>query len=70
MNYPVPPEVLRALTGRAFHEARIQALRALRSEALSDGRQDDDFVIRIDAVLNHGPFSFQKFRQNNGHGVE
>lgn len=48
VTYPVSPEVLlRALTDRAFHEAKIQALGALRSEVLSDGRQGDEFVIRI-----------------------
>jgi hypothetical protein len=48
VTYPVTPEVLlRALTDRAFHEAKIQALGASRSEVLSDDRQGDEFVIRI-----------------------
>lgn len=48
VTYPVTPEVLlRALTDRAFHEAKIQALGALRSQVLSDGRDGDEYVIRI-----------------------
>lgn len=48
VTYPVTPAVLlRALTDRAFHEAKIQALGALRSEVLSDGMDGDEYVIRI-----------------------
>lgn len=48
VSYPVTPAVLlRALTDRGFHEAKIRALGALNSEVLSDGMEGDEFVIRI-----------------------